>query len=914
MEYRILGPLEVSARGEPVALGGPRHRKALAVLLLSANRTVPAERLVRVLWDAEPPSTCREQVQNCVSTLRRTLRAAGLPATAIDTSPAGYRLTAAADELDLVSFERLSASAHRAARDGRLQAAITDLGASLDLWRGPALAGLDSRALEPEVRRLEDQRLAAQEEQARLWIALGQYEPAAGALAVLVAEHPLRESLYALLMTALARSGRKADALAAFHAARRVLRDELGVEPGAALREVERKVLRDELFTGPRVLVSADRPAQLPASAAVFAGRVREIAELDANEAQLTAIVGPAGVGKTALALRWAHRVADRFPDGTLYANLNGFGLTTPERPDVVLERFLRTLGVPAAKIATDCAGRSAQLRTLLSDRRVLVVLDNAADTGQVRELIPGPGQSRVIVTSRRRLDALAIEYDGYCLPLGPLDDQEAQLLVRQLAGRFLAGDPALVGELTRLCDRLPLALRIATARLTSAPRMTLATLLSDLADERHRVHRLASGDGEVAVSAAFDLSYRPLDASVRRLLRLIGLHPGPAPSLGAIAALAGLPPAAVEQPLAELVAASLVDVVGLDRYGLHDLVRLYSRARAEAEEDPVERRLAGFRMLDWYAAGAAAAQSLLWPFEPDSASEHPAATGVRGPDFVAATAAVEWLDAEEPNLVAATTLGPDLDPGRVWRLCFNLRAWLERRVARSTAEHVLRQGIQAADLDGDVRGRARLYIALAVMHSQAGERDRAVEAFRRGAELSSSIGDTRQAVMCQLNIGAMYADTGDPQAAIEVLAEARRLSEELSDPTLVAHADFNAGYAYRQLGRYGSASTYYGRAREYVEATGDLRFLANIRIELAAVARCSGRPAEAVTGYQAALPLARQCGDRLFEAWALHGLGEAYRDLGRPAEATEQLRAALLLYEALQHPDAAEVKALLTA
>jgi DNA-binding SARP family transcriptional activator len=616
VRFRILGPLLVRSGAGWLPVPAEQQRLVLAMLLADAGRAVSIDHIVDALWGDRPPRRAVNTVQAYVLRLRRRLGDGTLV-----TRGRGYELLVGDNDLDAAVFERLVTAGRRELDRGRAEAGAARLVKALALWRGPAFADVPvSPSLAARAMHLEQLRLIAEEDRAGALLDLGRQLEVVDDLRRLVDESPLRERRWALLMRALDGCGRRAEALHAFHRARRVLRAELGLEPGPQLREVQRAILTGSGSAAPEDAVPARVvPAQLPADVSGFTGRDGPIDLLDAllrtdgedagTAAVVAAIAGTAGVGKTALAVHWAHRVRDRFGDGQLYVDLRGRADGPPVRPIEALARFLRALDVPPEQIPSDVDEAGALYRSLLARRRVLVLLDNAHDAEQVRPLLPGHPHCIALVTSRDRLGGLIARDGATPLPLDALTGGEARaLLARLLGGARVADEPAAVADLAAVCDNLPLALRIAAANLSARPRTGIAGYV-----RRLRADRLggleAGGDG---VRAAFDLSYAALPDPARRLFRLLGVVPGRDISVPAAAALAGARPAEAEPWLERLAIAHLVQEHAFGRYTLHDLLRRYAAERAQAEEPETERRRALDRLYRYHQRGAGAAAAVL--------------------------------------------------------------------------------------------------------------------------------------------------------------------------------------------------------------------------------------------------------------------------------------------------------------
>ncbi|MGO1057399.1 BTAD domain-containing putative transcriptional regulator [Crossiella sp. CA198] len=601
LRLNILGPLTVYQAHRQVDIGPLKQRCLLGLLALQPDRVVTRDEIIDVLWGVNPPRTCAGLVHSYVSRLRRGLqpgregRARGSVITAVRD---GYRMPVEAGQLDLLEFDELVHHAERAAEDAG--AALELFDSALHRWRGPVLVDLGSRLRQhPAAIALSQRRLAALLTYTDLSIALGRHEPAVERLRPLVHDEPLHEGLHARLMLALAGCGRQAEALRLFTEIRARLAEELGVGPGAEIQEAHLRVLRGELPLPP-VTVSrstprdpgAPVPTQLPSDIPGLAGRDRYLAQLDAflagadntgaGTVNAAAIVGAAGVGKTTLAVHWAHRASGRFPDGQLFVNLHG---NAPVSASRVLARFLRALGVPADEVPAEADEAAALYRTLLASRKVLVVLDNAAHPAQIRPLLPGSPSCFVVITSRHRLGSLAASDGAHLLDLdvlSPVDSLRA--LARMLGPDRVRAEPKAAAELARLCAHLPLALSAAAANLVNHPHHRIADYVLAL----HNGNRLAAlevdSDQHLSLRAAFDHSYGTLDLPTQRLFRRLSLVHGGF-SGETVAALIDGTSHDADHMLDRLAAQHLIRAAPAGSYTLDDLLRLYATERAQAED-----------------------------------------------------------------------------------------------------------------------------------------------------------------------------------------------------------------------------------------------------------------------------------------------------------------------------------------
>lgn len=642
MQVRVLGPVGVGC--PPTAAGSPKQQILLAALALDLNRAVPVEILVERLWGGNPPPAARSSLYAYVTRIRRLLAATAdsRPPIRLCRLGCGYALEADPETVDI---HRVRELARRARETGGGPEALTLLREALGCWRGEPLAGLSGDWVERVREGLDRERLDLLIARFDLELRSGRPEPVIGELSAAVAAHPLAEPLVGQLMVALYRSGRVSEALACFADARRRIREHLGVEPGRELRDLHQRMLRDDPDVGvdnpapPRTLAvatTATAPAQLPPDVATFVGRRRELWTLDAmsttGPAPVIVITGPAGVGKTALAVHWAHRAAARFDHGQLYVDMLGYHERAPMAPAVALARCLRALGVTT--IPSDIDELTGAFRTLVRGRRLLLVLDNVRSAEQVRPLLPaGPGCC-VVVTSRRRLDGLVARDGAQTLALKALDADDACALLGQLIGvRRVSAEPGAARRLVERCDRLPLVIRIAAAKLAASPERSLASAVAELADERMRLAALEVPD-DVGVRAALALTYRTLPDRTALLFRRIVEHPGPDLCVRAAAALVGGHPATAARTLEDLDRLHLVHPTAPGRYALRGLVRLFAAERA-AEDRIAARRAARRRLIEYYLT---------------------AVTGGRGqpsPD----EEALAWVHAERDNLLAVVGL-----------------------------------------------------------------------------------------------------------------------------------------------------------------------------------------------------------------------------------------------------------------
>ncbi|MEU9452031.1 BTAD domain-containing putative transcriptional regulator [Streptomyces sp. NPDC048277] len=657
LRFSVLGPVRAWRDEEPLNTGSPQQRALLAALLLREGRTATAAELIDALWGPEPPSQALAAVRTYASRLRKVLDSGVLVSESGGYAVRGLR----EDALDLAVAQELAAEAEKAKSAGILRQARDVLNRALSLWDGEPLAGVPGPYADTQRVRLEEWRLQLLESRLDMDLEQGYHAEAVSELTALTAAHPLRELLRELLMLALYRSGRQAEALAVYADTRRLLADELGVDPRPELRELQQRILQaDPSLAEPSAPVAEPavvpvRPAQLPATVPDFTGRgafVTELSEVLASAEgrvmAVSALAGIGGVGKTTLAVHVAHQARSVFPDGQLYVDLQGAGPRAAE-PETVLGSFLRALGTADSAIPESLEERAALYRSVLDGRRVLVLLDNARDAAQVRPLLPGTEGCAALITSRVRMVDLA---GAHLVDLDVMSPEEAlALFVRIVGVERVSSEREAALDVVAACGFLPLAIRIAASRLAARRTWTVSVLAAKLADERRRLDELQAGD--LAVKATFELGYGALEPAQARAFRLLGLADGPDISLAAAAAVLGLPPEETEDLLEALVDTSLVESAAPGRYRFHDLVRLYARSCAERDEQrPGECEAALSRLLDFYLASAAQVYAIERPGE--RALDHLSRTAYPGLAFTDRDKALDWLFTEASGLLAA--------------------------------------------------------------------------------------------------------------------------------------------------------------------------------------------------------------------------------------------------------------------
>jgi DNA-binding SARP family transcriptional activator len=930
MRFEILGPLQVVDEAGGLRLvAASRQRVLLAALLLHANQPVPVEELADAVWDGAPPAKAVATVRAYVMRLRHTLGPE--VASRIITRDHGYLIRLDTSELDLLRFEALCRQAGAAIRARAWEEVPACVSRALELWRGMPLVDVYSQLLrDSRVPHLMQLRVQALEWRIEAELHRARHEYLIPQLQALVVEHPLRERFHAQLMLALARGGRRAEAMAAYQNARRVLVGELGIEPGPELRGLQERILAGDVEP---VTPSADDvldpasegavPRQLPVAVGHFVGRVRELKTLSelldrtgqaGDMAVISAVSGAAGVGKTTLAVHWAHRHAGDFPDGQLYVNLRGFDPGgRPVAPTEALHAFLDALGVPAQRIPPGLDAQAALYRSLLAGKRILIVLDNAHDPEQARPLLPGSPTARAVVTSRNQLTSLVAIDGAHPLILDLLSPDEARtLLARRLGPERTAAEPRSVEEIIAACARLPLALAVAAARAATRPHAALRELAGELRDSQHRLDTLTGDDPSSEVRAVFSWSYQALSPGAARLFRLLGLHPGPDISAPVAASLAGLPPPQVPPLLAELSHASLLTEHTPGRYTYHDLLRAYATDLTHTVDSTDERRAATGRLLDHYLHTAHAAARLLFPNrDPITLTLAPPAPDTSPERLVGHREGVAWLTAEHPVLLAAVhhhaSTGFDT---HIWQLAWAVDTFLGRRGQWNDLTTVWQAALPAADRLGDPAAQAYAHRRLAVAHTELGRYPDAQTCFQRALDLCVRSDDR----VGQANIHGHLAYLWQRQDRLpEALANAQ---QALTLHRAAGHhrgqaAALNAvGWYHTLLGDHTSALTHCEQALALQQQLGDPHEEANTWDSLGYTHHHLNHHAQAIHCYEHAIDLFQDIGDPYSEATTLTRLGDTQHTAGNPVAAGTAWQHALDILTNLDHPDADDLRA----
>ncbi|WP_163509135.1 AfsR/SARP family transcriptional regulator [Fodinicola acaciae] len=870
LRIRILGPWDIQVDHRQVSIPRGQLRIFLASLLLSAHEPVPVATLVERGWPERAPQRASATLHTYATRLRKLL-GHDLIQTARGN---GYLLRVPSDVVDLHQFRDLLSAAHSApSPDEELDC----LHHALSLWRGKPFGDEASTWLDREVvPRLIEEWFTATERRIDLELSLGRPAQLVPELWDLTERYPTRESLWVRLITALHQAGRRADALHAYQKVRAILHDELGIDPSDELAQLQRAVLLDT-NGGASTAFTASRPRQLPHDIPHVVGRDAEVALLDAavvdGRTAIVAIDGAPGTGKTTLAVHWAHRVAERYPDVQLHLNLRGYGPGEPVEPKAAIETLLRALGVTHEKIPNEVEERAALLRTTLAGRRALILLDNARNASQVRPLLPST-DSLVVVTSRNQLRGLAVLNGAHRITLDRLADAPAlEVLATAIGAERVEAEPAAAAELVALCDRLPLALAIVAERAHRSER--LADVVRALTDEAARLDELGTGedDPQTDLRAALSWSYQALSPAAASMLRHLGRHPAGDIALETAAALAGLPVPRAKDALDRLLAAHLVEQRRPDRYEVHDLIRLYAADQGERHETGAERDAAIGRVLDWYLHAAVSADKCYRPLRRRD-FVHPYEPQTPPPRFDGLPEAAAWLETEYDNLRTVITWAATHGwVGHAWRTAVAMASYFESRLPWRDATDALRTAYEGASAAGDVIGQAYTLNSIGCTHldmhdivvakshferalarfvaegdlggeamvrgnlalalAEKGDREQALAHCRRALELCEQRGYRRGVGMNLDNLGIAYSLTGDHDRAIECLMRARQMFRELNDRVELAWVAQHMGQAYARVGERRAAVAAFCEAIRGFRQDGNRRFEVLTLVEL---------------------------------------------------------------------------------
>ncbi|GAA1859122.1 AfsR/SARP family transcriptional regulator [Asanoa iriomotensis] len=908
MRFLLLGGVEVHAGGVPLPSGSAKQLAVLAALLVHANQPLTAETLVDRVWGDAAHDGARRALHTYIARIRRLLAEPDLvPAGRVLRRGSGYLIETDLDQVDLHRYRRLVERAAQPAVADETRAAL--LREAFALWQGEPLAGVPgdwaARTRAGWQREHHDAVIAWADVELRL----GNPGAVIAPLSELADRHPLVEPLAAALIRALHAANRSAEALDRYAVTRQHLAEALGVDPGPALRAVHQAILRGD----GRPPSSPATPAQLPLDVRGFTGRASHLAALDAalatagdepNTVVVCAVSGMAGVGKTALAVHWAHRARRHFPDGQLYVNLRGFDPTGPPlRPTEALRGFLEAFDVPPHRVPASLESQIGLYRSLVDGRRVLVIVDNAGSAEQVRPLLPGTPTAMVLVTSRNTLPGLVAGEGAQPLVVDVLSPSEArELLTRRLDRERVEADPTAVDEIVAACGRLPLAVAILAARAATQPSAPLRTLADELRAARRGLDAFAGDDPATDVRAVFSWSYRVLPPGAAALFRLAGLHPGPDFTAPAAASLVDVPVEAARELLTRLTGAGLLSEHRPGRYAFHDLVRGYAAEQVE-HDDGAARDAAVSRLLGFYLHTAYAADRTLYPHRDPVPLTAPSPRPAPVP--AGREAALSWCADEHDVLLNAVRQAAEagLDD-LAWQLAWAMTTYLDLQGHWPDWVRTQELALTSATRAGDRSGAAFSYRNIGLALAQLGRYEQAHAKLDTALRAYRDLRDDAGQAHTHNARARIFGRQGAHRAALAETQHAVRLFDRAAQPVMQARALNNAGWYQALLGEYESALASCLAALDIHHRAADRYGEANTWDSLGYIHYGLGDHSEAVDSYRTAIGLWREVGDRYNEADTLTRLGDALRAGGDPDAARAAWRSALAILEHLGHPD----------
>jgi DNA-binding SARP family transcriptional activator len=928
LRFAVLGPMRAWRDDQELRLGPPQQQAVLAAILLREGVQVSASEIIDEVWGDEAPASADHVVRSYVYRLRKVLGTGESPKeSAIVSVAQGYLMRTGPDSLDLAAFRAGLTAAQDAVRKADHAAAVKLYDDALGLWAGTALAGISGAFAERQRLHLETARLTAQEGRAVAQLELGDYSQADVTLARLVDEHPLNERFRELRMLLLYRHGRQSDALALYRETQELLDEELGVDPGHGLRSLHERILQADpaLMPGSEPVRVADKPdadtpdvqvpEQLPADLRSFVGRSEELAAVDAllpddptlPGPRAVVVTGMAGVGKTSFAVRWAHRIADRYPDGQVTVNLRGFD---PARPTLTQREALTavfdSLGVRPGQVPGDLDRQAAYLRNLVAGKRILFLFDNVRDADQVRPLLPGVDTCLVIVTSRNQLRGLAVLDEATVVELDVMPSEDAvSLLARRLGGLSSTAASAELEAIVDRCGRLPLAIAVVAARVATGSGLSLTEAIEELGREQQLLDALSDVDAVADIRSVFSWSLQALSPKAADLFRLLALNRALSWDEPAAASLIGVPVPAVRQLLAELVSANLVIPVRRGQYSLHDLVRLYSAELADALA-PAVRRAGVHRLLDYYAASAQQAETVLNPYrqQVDQIDQLP---GVVPEEFADHDQAWAWFVAQREALEMAQSLAVDEGfDDHVWRIGWAVQTVLYRTGHWQLALDLELAALPAADRLGDPVVQAETHGSLGKIYTRMNEFDLAWQHLNRSVDLFLGCGQEDRAASEYVSLGNLSTDMGNVEQAIGYYRKVLGLG---ACDIVRAMALNNLGNEYTKLGEHEQALPLVLQALELFAGLGDRHGEASTRDSIGYAYHRLGQYAEAAGAYRQAIAMFDELGDVFNRALTLRNLGDCRAEAGHPQEARSHWREAIQILTGLDHPGAEELR-----
>lgn len=916
IRFGVLGPLQVECDGQLLSIAGPKVRMLLAGFLCAPGETVRVDALVDLMWHGAPPRTAVASLHNHVNRLRTVLCRYGARLRSV---PNGYLLVVEPDELDLLAFAGAAERVRDAHEREDWAAVAAEAEGALALWRGEPFADVPALAACPQATRLREARLALLERVFAAGLHSGRHHELVAELTALTTEHPLHETFHAQLMLALHGCGRTAQALDVHRELRNRLAEELGVDPGGPVREAHQHILASDGEPEPPIprapsARSAARASQttpppvasLPRDIPAFIGRREELDLVLAacrrgaeagGVLGIHAVDGMPGIGKSAFAVHCAHRLASDFPDGQIFLPLHAHTPgTRVVGPAEALAALLLAVGVAPQEIPSELSARAGMWRSRVAGKKILLLLDDALGSEQVRPLLPAAPGTLVMVTSRRRMVGLE---DSVPITLDVLPPREAAELFTAKVGRagLLPEDPSVV-EMVRLCGYLPLAVQLLAARLRHHPSWSVADLVSDLGDATGRLDAICAGTTSVA--AVFDLSYRHLPTDLKRLFRRLGLHPGDDLDAYAAAALDDTDLPTARRRLEVLEDHHLIDEPVRGRYRMHDLLREHARELAGADR-PEERVTALDRLLDYYLAGSTAANRHFARHSQPATSHAPSAIS---PDLSTPERATAWMLTERANLHAAVELAAAHDrPLHAVRLPSALHEILRGQGHWEQAETLHQIALDTATVTGDRLGQADALVYLAKLRDLRGQLEPATELLRQALTLYRALGERLGEAYTHFCLGDVQQSEGRYEAAIDSCRAALAIYQEAGDLPGQANALVRLAFVQQLAGHTDQATENLPPALDLFRTLGDRVGLGNVHFNLGLIGEKTGRYEDAARNHDASISQFRAMGNRFCQANAHQGLGLAQEAMGRYEEAAENHRAALEILRAMGNP-----------
>ncbi|MFJ5035766.1 AfsR/SARP family transcriptional regulator [Streptomyces sp. NPDC088560] len=959
----LLGPLRITHLGREIDVGSPQQRAVLLALLLAKGRSVTVGQLVAAVWGEDPPNGAISTVRTYISRLRKTFEgdkgAESVPHV-IAAADGGYALRSPGGiSIDMAEVEVQYARARAFYQSGKISVAAELLKELLDAWQGVPFSGVPGPLAEAERARLGEWYMRMLQSRLEFELELGRHHDLTAELIALCREFPLREGFRALLMLAFYRCGRQAEALAVYHDARQVLRTELGVEPGHELSALYAKVLAADPSLGapgwdefglrvfepsreeqpgdkgglrgnttnslsaanptqPHVrggahttMEAASRtlvtPHQLPTAMPGFTGRLSEMHRAQSVIAKpegtrVLTVNGMAGVGKTAFGVKFAHSVAHLFPQGQLYVDLRGYDSAGAVDAGTALRAFLLALGIPPDKIPAELDAQSALYRSVLSDKQLLILLDNARDSEQVRPLLPGPSDCLVIVTARHQLPGLVATHGAHPIILDVLDDREAlSLLSNRIGDARVSADLEAAQTIIQHCGRLPLALSIVAARARTYPDFSLSLIAEELKSVRGSLDAFSSGDTGLDARVVFSWSLEVLSPEAALLFRLLALHPGPQITVSAAASLAGLEPRETRSLLVELVRAYLIAECAPSLFQMHDLLRVYA---AELSEELDTSEVCGGaveRLFDYFLHSGYSACSEISAALPDAPATKPAARS-NAQDFQHETQARAWLDLEHDSLLAAVEVMQEAGyDAHAWQLACYVAENLSRRACWIDLASVLENGLAAAERVNDSHAQALCHRGLGIAHGKLGRNDDAVWHLLAALNLFIAKSNLPEEAEIHGHVAVVEMQRGNLKEALKHADEAHRIYREMNEPLRGARSRNDVGRLYALLGDYERALAYCSGSIDELEKLKDIPSLISAYNSMAFIYRQKSDFKRALQYHESAYRMACDARDTGSAAETLAHIGELQRAAGMIDAARTAWSNALRLFEELE-------------